>query len=62
MNPDSFSWREGRNEIMHAIKNCDPNASAWVAECGELVTGPEIDPENYQVRAYCQECLHDKAA
>jgi hypothetical protein len=50
-----FTWRLGQDFILHAIKGCDPNASAWAAECGKLVTGAEEDSES--IMPYCRECL-----
>jgi len=45
-----ITWRVGQDGVAHAIEGCDPNASAWVALCGKIITGPvQSDPA-------CEKC------
>jgi len=37
----NLTWRIGQDGLAHAIDGCDELASAWVALCGKLITGPK---------------------
>lgn len=47
-----ITWRVGQDDRLHAIVDCDPHASGWVAVCSAFVTGPE------QRRVPCRQCRH----
>lgn len=36
-----LTWRTGQDGLAHAIRDCDPMATAWVSVCGAVITGPE---------------------
>lgn len=49
------SWRRGMDSTAHAILDCDPMASAWVAVCGVLITGKQSSPNDFK----CPVCVRD---
>ena len=38
-----ITWRIGQDKLAHAIEDCDPLASGWIAQCGKFITGPSDD-------------------
>jgi hypothetical protein len=44
----------GPDKKAHLIISCDPSASAWVAVCGKIITGPETGKKG---NGYCVTCF-----